>query len=165
MSTDNRISAEINPKVKQEILAKIGEIEALLPFLISLTPEDRRKIPHIATERGAMDDAFARQMATYPDLVPNFVDTAELARDRVLRSDLLDVLARVDALQEKLQDTVQAVGSDIYQAFLAFYANVQQAAKRGLTSAGTILNDLKRFFPRSGRASSAPATPPADAKT
>lgn len=161
MSTDNRISAQIDPQVKQQILTKINEIEALLPFLISLTPDDRRKIPHIATERGAMDEAFIRHMSARPDLVPNFVDVAELARDRALRSDLLDMLARVDALQEKLYHTAQAVGSDIYQAYLAFYSNVQQAAKRGVAGAGTILDDLKRFFPRSGRAASAPTPPSA----
>ncbi len=44
-------------------MAKFDEIEALLPFLVNLTVDDRRRIPHIATERGAMDVAFARQHA------------------------------------------------------------------------------------------------------
>jgi len=159
MSTDNRISAQINAKVKEQVLTKIDEIGALLPFLINLTPEDRRKIAHIATERGAMDEAFARQMTTHSEFVPNYVDVEELGRDRSLRSDLLDIQAKVDALQEKLDDTTQAVGSDVYQAYLAYYANVQQAAKRGVAAAGTVLADLKRFFTRGGGNNS---TPPAN---
>ncbi|MDD5037562.1 MAG: hypothetical protein PHE55_22775 [Methylococcaceae bacterium] len=159
MSNDNRISAELNDDVKQQIFTKISEIEGLLPFLFNLTPEDRRKIPHIATERGAMDEDFARQMAAHPELLPNFVDAAELERDRALRSALLDVQARLDALQKKLSDTTQAVGSDIYQAYLAYYANVQQAAKRGVSAASAILADLRRFFPRSARTPVPPETP------
>ena len=94
MPDDNRVSAELTAAVKTQILTKLGEITELLPFRVSLSPEERRSVPNMSTARGAMDETFAQQMAAHPELVPNYVNTAELAKDRALRSSLLELSAR-----------------------------------------------------------------------
>ena len=159
MPLDNRVSAEITAAVKAQILTKITEIRDLLPFLLNLTADERRSIPSMSTARGAMDDAFAQQIAAHPELVPTYVDTTDLPKDRALRLDLLELSARVGELAEGLADTAQAAGSDVYMAFMSFYANVQQAARRGVAGADAILTDLQRFIPRGPRNPPAPAPP------
>ena len=47
---------------------------------------------------------------------------------------------------------------DTYLAYLSFYKNVKQAAKRNVPGANTVLDNLKRFFPRGG---GTPRPPPA----
>ena len=47
--------------------------------------------------------------------------------------------------------------TDLYLADLSFYANVKQAARRGVVGADTIYNDLKARFP--GRPPAVPPTP------
>jgi hypothetical protein len=49
---------------------------------------------------------------------------------------------------------------DTYLAYLSFYNNVKQGAKRNVPGANTVLDNLKRFFPRGGGSPPAPPTPP-----
>jgi len=156
MPTDNRISAELSDAVKAEVLTKFQEIKALLPFLINLTPEEKRSFATISTERGAMDQTFHTEMAAHPDLVPSYIDATELAKDRELRLDLLEILQSAREVCDTLEDTAHVAGSDVLLAYLAFYANAKQAAKRGVPGASTLIDNLARFFPTGRRA----VTPP-----
>ncbi len=158
MPNDNRISHEITDAVKIQILTKFQEIKDLMPFLINLTPEEKQGIPTISTERGAMDEVFHTEMGAHPELVPSYVDSAEMAHDRELRGDLLEILQRSREVCDSLQDTAHVAGSDVLLGYLSFYSNVQQAAKRGAAGANTLLDNLSRFFPRSRRAAVVPPT-------
>jgi hypothetical protein len=152
MSNDNRLSATITDEVKIQVLAKFQEVMDLLPFLVNLSSAEKRGITTIGTERGAMDEAFAAEISAHPELVPSFVDTAELELDRALRADLLEILQRSREMCEALEDTSHVAGSDVLLSYLSFYSNAQQAAKRGVPGADTLLANLSRFFPKRGRA-------------
>jgi hypothetical protein len=156
MPDDNRVSATITAEVKTQVITKIQEIMDLLPFLVNLSPEEKQGIATIGTERGAMDAAFTSEMAAHPDLVPGFVDATELGLDRELRGALQEILQRTRELNDALEDTVHVAGSDVLLAYLSFYGNVQQASKRGVTGANTLLENLGRFFPRGKRAAASP---------
>lgn len=159
MSADNRISATLASAAKAQIITKLGEIRALLPFLVNLTPDDRKRIPSIGTQRTGMVAAFVASMTAHPELVPGYVDMTEVLSDRDLREAVLEVFQATAELQEAEGDTLQVIGADLYNAFLAYYANVQQAAKRNVAGATTILDDLKRFIPRGRTAAPVPPTP------
>jgi hypothetical protein len=70
-----------------------------------------------------------------------------MAKDRKLVADLLPCLREVAPICEGLEDTIMLANSDNYVGDLAFYQNVRQAAKRGVSGADTIYNDLKERFP------------------
>ena len=156
MSNDKRISEEITDETKTLVLAKFQEIRELLPFLINLSPGEKSGIPTISTERGAMDAVFHSEMGAHPELVPGYVEMAEMARDRELRGDLLEILQRSREICDALEDTAHVAGSDVLLGYLSFYNSVQQAAKRGVAGATTLLDNLARFFPRSRRAAAPP---------
>ncbi len=156
---DNRISAELTSANKNTILTKLDEITALLPFLLNLTTEEKSSLPKMSTIRSGMDEAFALEMAAHPELVPGFVDLAEVNKDRALRSALREIFQQLGPLCEGVDDTQTAAGVDTYMAYLSFYSNVKQAAKRNVPGANTILDNLKRFFPRGGGGGPTP-TPP-----
>ena len=145
MADDNRISAEITAAVKAQVLLKITEIFNLLTMLINLTADQRRSIPNIRTQRAGMVTTFLQEMNAHPDLVPSYVSMTELAKDK--------------QLFEALTDTSQAAASDMYLAFLAFYNNVKEAARRGVVGADAILAALRVFFAR-GPQTPPPTTPP-----
>lgn len=156
---DNHISATLAPADRTTILTKLGEIQALLPFLINLTAEEKSSLPKMSSIRDGMDEAFSQEMAAHPEMVPNFVDMTEVTKDRALRSGLRDLHQQMCALCEGIEDTMTAAGVDTYLAYLSFYNNVKQAAKRNVPGANTVLDNLKRFFPRGG-GSTPPAPPP-----
>ena len=156
---DNRISATLAPADKATILTKLGEISDLLPFLLNLTADEKSSLPKMSAIRDGMDEAFSQEMAAHPEMVPNFVDMTEVAKDRALRTALRDLHQQMCALCEGLEDTLTAAGVDTYLAYLSFYSNVKQGAKRNVPGADTVLENLKRFFPRGG-GGTPPPTPP-----
>lgn len=158
MTNDNKVSAAISAQDMTDIMAAFATIKAKLPFLINLSPEEKRRMPNIGTERGGMVDTFTNEMDLHPDLIPTFVDTAELAKDTALILQLETIRSCANELCEGINDTHQAVGSDMYLAYLSFYNNVKQAAKRAVVGADAIYQNLRRFFQRGG--GTPPPTPP-----
>lgn len=156
---DNRISATLSPADKSAILTKLNEIEALLPILLNLTVDEKSSLPKMSAIRDGMDEAFSQEMAAHPEMLPNYVDMAELTLDRALRTALRDLHQQMCALCEGIEDTMTAAGVDTYLAYLSFYNNVKQAAKRNVPGANTVLDNLKRFFPRGGTPPTPPPTP------
>lgn len=155
MSSDNRISVTLDPAVKTQIITKLNEIRALLPFLVNLTPEEKQRLPRMGPERQAMDADFQSEMAAHPELIPSFVNLAELQKDRALRTDLGDLATLFKGLCESLDDTRALASGDILLAYLAFYSNAQLAAKRNHPGADTTVDRLSVHFQRTRR----PATP------
>jgi hypothetical protein len=147
MPNDNRISAEVTPANKTAILTKITEIKALLPFLVNLTKDERVATPKLGTASLGFDEQCASYMASAPNLIPPFVDVAEVNKDRALRVTLADILREVKKLCEAVDDTHLLVGSEIWLADLSFYQTVRQAARRDVVGADAIYDDLKARFP------------------
>lgn len=147
MPNDNRISATISSEDKTAILTKINEIKTLLPFLINLTKQERIRLPKLGPASLAFDEHCASYMASSPNLIPPFVDPAEVTKDRDLRLALADIWRELRKLAEKVDDTLMQVGSEVWMADLSFYQTVRQAARRNVPSADTIYDDLRVRFP------------------
>ena len=159
MASDNRISIEITAAQKTAIVNAVTALKtALTGIIINLTKDERQSLPKIADKTLAFDEKCKAYMAARPELVPSFLDTAELALDRKLIEDLLPCLRELAPICEGLEDTVSLAYTDVYVADLAFHANVKQAAKRGVPGTDTIYDDLKERFP--GRPKAEPPTPP-----
>jgi hypothetical protein len=161
MPNDNRISATLAPADKASILTKITEIKTLLPFLLNLTKDERIATPKLGPASLAFDEQCTTYMASAPNLVPPFVDVAEVNKDRALRVALADILREVNKLAEALDDSLMVVGGEIWLADLSFYQTVRQAARRNVVGADTIYDDLATRFPGAGGDPEQPPTPPA----
>ncbi|MGG6240095.1 hypothetical protein ACQ4N7_15835 [Nodosilinea sp. AN01ver1] len=137
------ISATISVQDLSEIKAAIATVEDHLPFLISLTTEERRK----RIKMGDKSLAFVRNSVTAtqnnPEFVPSNFDIAEFARDYQLTVDLTEVLGLLEQLTEKVDDTLLAVGSESMSSSLLVYDYVKTAARRspGLKSVADQLGD------------------------
>ena len=148
MASDNRISTEITAQKKAAIIAAVQALKTELQGItINLTAEERQALPRIGDSTLAFDEKCAAYMASRADLVPSFLDTAEMAKDRKLVADLLPCLRELAPICEGLEDTIMLANSDNMVGDLAFYQNVKQAAKRGVSGADTIYNDLKERWP------------------
>lgn len=147
MPNDNRISATLSATDKTAILTKLGEIKALLPFLINLTKDERIQLPKLGAASLAFDEQCASYMASAPNLVPPFVDPAEVTKDRTLRIAVSDLFREFKKLCEQLDDTLLLIGSEIWMADLSFYQTVRQAARRDVVGADTVYDELKERFP------------------
>lgn len=151
MPDNNRISAEFSAEQIASVNNAIVALRDALPFLVSLVPDERRKLPKLGPKTLGFDERCQAHMASHPELVPSFIDQAEIAKDRALRERMTGVVRDLVNLATSAEDTLLLISHEVYSADLAFYQNVRQAAKRGILNAQTILDDLSPRFP--GRSS------------
>ncbi|MEA5448483.1 hypothetical protein VB780_07895 [Leptolyngbya sp. CCNP1308] len=142
MPYDN-ISATISDPAMAEIKGAIAVIQNQLPFLINLTPDERRK----RFKMGDKSLAFVRNSVTAtqnnPDIVPGKFDIAEFTRDYQLTVALSEVLGLLEQLTETVDDTLLAVGSESMIGSLLVYDYVKTAARHspGLKSVADQLGE------------------------
>ncbi len=134
--TPNRIDATLAPEALATIQSQLDAIRAALPFLEDLTPDERRSLPKMGDKSQAFVTRtleLARQDDSY---LPRSLDVDAFARDLDLWRSLESIRVRLTQLNELVDDTQIAVGSEAYLAALEVYA----AAKRANVGGG--LDDL-----------------------
>lgn len=150
--TDNRISADLSQADQQAVLAAIQTIKQKLPFLIDLTPEDRRTLPKM----GDKSRAFVQQaldIATQnADILPRSFDVEEMRKDVELFSALSPLVTALSQLQELVEDSYLAVGSEAYTAALLVYQYARSGGK-GSALDGALDALSQRFARKSGKGS------------
>jgi hypothetical protein len=160
MPNDNLISATVSAEDVLAIKDAVAVIRGKLPFMLSLSPQERREMAKMGEKSIGFDEKCTLYMNNHADFVPGFVDMAEVARDRALRSQMLEVWSLLNALTLNVDDTLMVVNQDIWMANLAYYQSVREAAKRGRPNAQSIYDDLRTRFPGGGasKAAVAPAS-------
>jgi hypothetical protein len=150
---ENRVSAQLGEAERQAVFAAIQTIRQKLPFLIDLTTEERRTLPRIGDKsRGFVEQAL--QVAEQnPDILPRTFDVGEMRNDVELLSALSSVHTAVSQLNELIDDTVMAVGSEAYAASLLVYQFARSAGKG--SALDTALDALGQRFARKSRSTPA----------
>jgi hypothetical protein len=150
---ENRVSAQLGEAERQAVFAAIQTIRQKLPFLIDLTPEERRALPRFGDKsRGFVEQAL--QVAEQnPDILPRTFDVGEMRNDVELYAALSSVQTAFSQLNELLEDTVMEVGSEAYAAALLVYQFARAAGKGAALDAA--VDGLGQHFARKSR--SAPA--------
>ena len=153
MSESNRVSAVLGDAEIAELRTQIAALRARLPFLVNLSPQDRKELPKLGDKTVGFDEKCQTYMESNPEFLPGFVDTAELDRDRALRSQMLRIAPDLLLPAEQIEDTLTVLGSEIVMVDFAYYQGVREAARRGLPGAQLIYDDLRTRFPGPGRPS------------
>jgi len=109
--------------------AALTTLEQTLSGLVSLTPDERRRI----TKMCEKSEAFARDalavLGENGAVLPRNLDMAEVQRDLHMHDALRQRLVRLTRLVEKANDTDMALGSDMMAAALEGYAFLKIAGK------------------------------------
>lgn len=159
MPMNNRISTVLSAADLSAAEAAITNLRQKLPFLISLTADDRAKLLKLGDGRLALDEDAHTLMEDHPTLVPGYVDKAELEKDRTLRLQLDGLRLGVKALLDDIESTEMQLGAEMLQTYLGFYSNAKEAEKRGVPAAKTVVEVLSKYFSRPARTTPADAAP------
>ncbi len=145
----NRIDATLSPSDKDEVLAAIATLKGKLPFLIDLSPEERQGLPKMGDKSRAFVSKAAEVAAQTPDFLPRSFDVDEMRRDVALYEALQPVALALVQLQELVNDTLVAAGSEAYASALVVYNYARNSGQ------GAALDDLAdalgRRFARKAR--------------
>lgn len=148
MPKENSVSIQIKPEDLKKVLDALKTIETTLkPYLIALTPEERKQIPKMSDKTVPFVEKTLDYAQTNPQFAPAYMSVGELKIDLEAASMLTKVLRPVEQLGEGVNDTIMLAGSEAYIAALAYYNSVKQAAKMNVPGARAIYDDLSKRFP------------------
>jgi hypothetical protein len=151
----NNISASISPEKMQAIKEAIKLIGDDLPFLISLTADEKRGLIKLGPKSVDFVRDCANVANNYPQILPVGFDATELGKDSLLFEQLSEVKMLLNSLNEKINDTTTAVGNEAMKSSLTVYDYVKTAAKSqpGLKS---VAEDLQKRFKGQGKRQNPP---------
>jgi hypothetical protein len=136
----NLIDLELSSETLAAIDAALSTLETQLAPLRGLDPDTRRGL----TKMGDKSEAFCRQavlaFTQNAEVLPRNFDLAAYQRDLATLDALRPRRQRLGRLQELLEDTEMAVGSDLMTASLEGYAVLKVAGK------GTGLDGLRQML-------------------
>ncbi len=128
------------------IIAAMDTLELAVPFLVSLTADDRQRLFKLGSRsEGFVAEALSAALQ-HPEYVPSAVAMDQFQRDIALRQTLLPIVQRARVLYTKLNDTWMLAGADAMQAATAIYRVFRAQRGEGLD---VTLNVLKQRFERS----------------
>ncbi|WP_341528282.1 hypothetical protein WKK05_02700 [Nostoc sp. UHCC 0302] len=148
------ITGSITPADIQEIKAALQIVQKKLPFLVTLSTEERRKLVKMGDKSLAFVNNSVTAAQSNREILPASFDVDEFVRDYQLATTLTELLISMRQLTEQVDDTLLAVGSEAMTSSLTVYDYVKTAAKKtpGLK---TIAEQLGERFKAISKAKSA----------
>ena len=142
------ISAALAQADRDAVLDAVATIKAKLPFLVDLNAEERKALPKMGDKSRAFVSKALEVATQNPDFLPRSFDLEELRKDVQLFEALYPLLLSMTQLQELLDDTCLAVGSEAYAAALQVY-NYAKAGNVGGMDA--VVGEMGQRFARKPR--------------
>jgi hypothetical protein len=154
----NRISAVMSDNDLNEVMSAIATIREKLPFLVSLTGDEIRKLTKMGDRSAFVEQAL--EVATQNlDILPRGFDVDEMRKDVDLHKKLISIDVAITQLMQLIDNTKILLGSEMYAAALVVYMQTKHlGAGAGLDA---LADDLGRIFMRKVK----PAAEPAPAAT
>lgn len=147
MLAENKVSISIpEEELNNNVNEIIGLANSVKPYLITLSPDDRVKIPKMGEGTVRFVDKTLDYAGTNPEFMPVYVDVEELRKDVKAVKDLMRLYNPLKQLISMIDDTMMEAGSEAYIAALAYYNSVKEGAKRKVDGAKIIADDLGQRF-------------------
>jgi hypothetical protein len=153
------ITAKLSSQDIQEIKAALQTVQKKLPFLVTLSAEERRKLVKMGDKSLAFVNNSVTAAQSNPEILPASFDVDELVQDYQLATALTELLTSMRQLTEQVDDTLLAVGSEAMRSSLTVYDYVKTAAKKtpGLKTIAEQLGERFKAISR-GRAAKTPVS-------
>lgn len=137
MPATNYVSAELTPADQTAVLAAIATIRTKLPFLMDLSDDERASLVRFGPKSHAFVGSALQAAQANAQIIPAALDLAEFARDYALWQTIQPIAVQLTQLHELFDDTMAAIGSDLYSEALAAYGYMKVAGS------GPALDELK----------------------
>ncbi|BAY62955.1 hypothetical protein NIES22_30310 [Calothrix brevissima NIES-22] len=124
------ITATVSPEDIQEIKAALQTIQKKLPFLVTLSTEERRKLYKMGDKSFAFVNNSVSAAQSNREILPASFNVEEFVQDYQLATTLTELLTSMRQLTEQVDDTLLAVGSEAMTSSLTVYDYVKTAAKK-----------------------------------
>ena len=148
MNMRSRTIAKIPPEILHDIHSRLDELLYLLkPYLIALTPPERRTLSKIGTESIKFLEMSHQFADKNPGLFPAFRKAASFREEFYTAQELRMVISKIDRLKDTINDTEMLAGNYALETALIFYNIVKIAARHDIPGTRVIYEELKPAFP------------------
>ena len=129
----------------------LDTINSKLPFLISLSKDERQSLFKMGSKSIDFVQSSLRVVNNHANILPASFNVAEFAKDVNTYVPMSEIMLIMGSLSEKINDTSMAMGSEAMKQALDVYDYVKTAAKRtpGLKSVAAELG--QRFKDQGGK--------------
>jgi hypothetical protein len=158
------IDAQLSDEDKNTIITKLREVEALIPFAIKLSVEERKSMSKMGKKTIGFVSSSLGVAKNQPQYVPTYIDLAKKTEDMELAMQLVDVMNVLGPLYEMLTDTLMVAGAEAYLSARVIYDSVKVAVKSGLPGSEVISKDLGKIFKKTRRTTSDTGAEPTNNK-
>lgn len=124
------INANLSEADLQEIKLALSTIQQKLPFLITLSAEERKRLYKMGDKRLAFVQNSLNAAQSNRNILPASFDLEGFGNDYRLATHLSELLMLMRQLTEQVDDTFMAVGSEAMGSSLTVYDYVKTAAKK-----------------------------------
>lgn len=146
-SMPNLISATLAAGDLTTILANLAANHDLMPFLLSLSAEQRQKLFKAGAKRAGAIPLAQMAVTQFPEIFPATFPTAEVSKDALLRSAVMTLKTEYDMESAALGDTLLALNADSMQHVREVYKYVK-AAKDTVPGIRPLYEQLAVYFDR-----------------
>ena len=144
----NRVSAVLSQQDRDEILKAIKTIKEKMPFLIGLTPKERKELPKV----GNSNLPFVLKAKTFANehtgILSREFDLDEYNKDTDLMESMMQIEQEMTVLSELISDTLMAAGNESYMASLLVYYYGKAAHATGIDGLDDVMDELSKRFAR-----------------
>ncbi len=112
----NLISAVLTDEDHELNISSVKDIEARLPFALTLPAEEKSSLHGVGAIRVEFTDKTYEYALKNPHLVPSYLDITEFGNDTKLLKQLQVEMDHLVPLVDKLKDTHALVASETYSA-------------------------------------------------
>lgn len=126
----SQMNQALSEEDMQEIKNALNLIQAKLPFLTTLSSDDRKRMIKLDDKRFAFVKNSISAAQNNPNILPASFDLNEFTNDYQLTLQLNELLTQLQQLQEQVDDTVMSLGSEVMTNSLTVYDYVKTASKK-----------------------------------
>ncbi len=146
------ITQAVPAKALADALAAIRQArQALAPYLVALTPEERAALPKMGDKSVAFVTKAAEFAQSLPTLMPQYLDVPGLVIDAGVSADLLPLYLELNGFATDVDSTRLEAGSEGYSAALVAYSALKTAATLNQPGAQAAVAELEPRFAGQGK--------------
>lgn len=153
MARTNKISGVFTEAEKAAVITKINEAKALMPFLITLTEDERKRGKGIGNKNLSYVQKCMEGAIAFPNELKKNFDTAEFKKDVELFNNLIGAYIACAALLELIDDSMKAAVIDAMGSSSEVYASLKSSAKNNANVKAIVAEIAERFKGQSNKGS------------
>lgn len=157
MKQGNRISETLTAADAKKIVDFLHQAEALLPFLITLQPEESKGLRNIGFDGVPFAQAALDAVRASVDFTRRSFDLPEFEKDVALMDGLRGIRAVLGPLAQKVEDTYRLAGADVMVTADDIYEDLRKDNGETAAVQAPLQIMKKRYAQRLGTAKTKPA--------